>query len=245
MSPMHSSYQNHASHFANVSLASAHAIVNDLHARARKLAPRFATASLYPAESDWYPDSPADVYTEVECGAGVYAPDGDLAYTVCSHGHERLEYGSARQQAAERHGGHGRARRLLGPPHRRSPGRRGDLGAGGPMTARYKVEQDLSYGWTDSTRRYIIVDTTTNRIEDEGFTNQKEARSWAAHLNREDRTAMKTATCRHCHQPIEREPNVGWVLVEEGGTYDVCEDSPSTTGYLEDSKHQPEKVSPV
>jgi hypothetical protein len=39
---MHSSYQHQATSYANLSLASAHAIVNDLHRRAAKLAPRFA-----------------------------------------------------------------------------------------------------------------------------------------------------------------------------------------------------------
>jgi hypothetical protein len=60
------------------------------------------TASLYPAEAEWYPDSPADVYTEVVCGAPVYAVDGDLDHTRCPNGHEHLTYGSPAQVAQER-----------------------------------------------------------------------------------------------------------------------------------------------
>lgn len=60
------------------------------------------TASLYPAEAEWYPDSAADVYTEVDCGAPVYAIDGDLEIGYrCSNGHQHLTYGSPRQQAEE------------------------------------------------------------------------------------------------------------------------------------------------
>ena len=44
-----------------------------------------ATASLYPPEADWYPDSAADVWTPVQCGAAVTVePDG--AYH-CANGH--------------------------------------------------------------------------------------------------------------------------------------------------------------
>lgn len=60
------------------------------------------TASLYPPEADWYPDSPSDVYTEVACDAPVFAIDGDVEVGYrCSNGHEHLAYGSPRQQAAE------------------------------------------------------------------------------------------------------------------------------------------------
>jgi len=37
-----------------------------------------------------------------------------------------------------------------------------------------------------------------------------------------DRTGPVTL-CQHCAQPIERQPGVGWVLCEIGGTYDACE----------------------
>jgi hypothetical protein len=62
------------------------------------------TASLYPPEADWYPDSPADVYTVVECGSPIFAVDGDLAegWFCRDGGHQHLTYGSARQQAEER-----------------------------------------------------------------------------------------------------------------------------------------------
>lgn len=55
-----------------------------------------STASLYPPEAEWYPDSPADVWTLVECGARVRAHpgygviDGEPEATVCDHGHEHL-----------------------------------------------------------------------------------------------------------------------------------------------------------
>lgn len=40
----------------------------------------------------------------------------------------------------------------------------------------------------------------------------------------------KTSSCAHCGASIEREPNVGWVDTvsgDDGGTYDVCVDSPN------------------
>lgn len=61
------------------------------------------TASLYPPEAEWYPDSPADVYTAVPCEAPVYAidyNDPDAGW-FCSNGHRHLTYGSAAQQAEE------------------------------------------------------------------------------------------------------------------------------------------------
>lgn len=61
------------------------------------------TASLYPPEAEWYPDSPADVYTAVDCGAPQYAIDGDPeAGWFCTNGHRHLTYGSPAQQAEER-----------------------------------------------------------------------------------------------------------------------------------------------
>jgi hypothetical protein len=49
------------------------------------------------------PDSPADCWTTVECGAPEFAIDGDAeAGWFCSAGHEHLTYGSARQIAEER-----------------------------------------------------------------------------------------------------------------------------------------------
>lgn len=61
------------------------------------------TASLYPPEAEWYPDSPADVYTVLECGAPLFAIDGDIeAGWHCAHGHRHLTYGSPAQQAEER-----------------------------------------------------------------------------------------------------------------------------------------------
>ena len=43
------------------------------------------TWTLVPAEAEWYPDSPSDVYTIVECGAPVTV-DSDGAYG-CTNGH--------------------------------------------------------------------------------------------------------------------------------------------------------------
>lgn len=53
------------------------------------------------------PDSPADLYREVPCGAPVfapegYAPDGDIDFQVCANGHEHARYGSPAQIAEER-----------------------------------------------------------------------------------------------------------------------------------------------
>jgi hypothetical protein len=49
------------------------------------------------------PDSEADCWNIVECGAPLFAVDGDLdAGWFCSHGHQHLTYGSPRQQAEER-----------------------------------------------------------------------------------------------------------------------------------------------
>lgn len=45
------------------------------------------TASLFPPEAEWYPDSPSDVYTVVECGAAEFA-DAE-GRSRCRHGHER------------------------------------------------------------------------------------------------------------------------------------------------------------
>lgn len=51
------------------------------------------TASLVHPDSDWYPDSPSDVYTEVPCGARIRRhpayPDR-LDCTLCEGGHDRL-----------------------------------------------------------------------------------------------------------------------------------------------------------
>lgn len=53
------------------------------------------TASLYPPEAEWYPDSPSDVYTTVECG-------GDVTYDAggwtCSNGHNHRTYGGPEHQ---------------------------------------------------------------------------------------------------------------------------------------------------
>ena len=51
----------------------------------------------------------------------------------------------------------------------------------------------------------------------------------------------RTATCRYCHEPIELISR-RWVMVlsgDEGGTYDLCEDNPTTTEYMEDRTHAP------
>lgn len=48
------------------------------------------------------PDSPSDLYREVECGAPVFSRDGDEDHTCCENGHVRHAYGSAEQQAEER-----------------------------------------------------------------------------------------------------------------------------------------------
>jgi hypothetical protein len=48
------------------------------------------------------PDSEADCWLEIDCGAPVFAKDGDLDHTFCTHGHVRLAYGSPAQQAQER-----------------------------------------------------------------------------------------------------------------------------------------------
>jgi hypothetical protein len=58
------------------------------------------TASLYPPEADWYPDSASDVYTTVECGSLAFF-DAEGSFR-CEAGHEHLAYGSAAQQAEER-----------------------------------------------------------------------------------------------------------------------------------------------
>lgn len=42
------------------------------------------TASLYPPEAEWYPDSAADVYTIVECGAEAVETEHGWA---CDAGH--------------------------------------------------------------------------------------------------------------------------------------------------------------
>ncbi len=43
------------------------------------------TASLFPPEAEWYPDSPADVYTIVPCGAlALYDTEGRIR---CEAGH--------------------------------------------------------------------------------------------------------------------------------------------------------------
>jgi hypothetical protein len=48
------------------------------------------TASLYPPEAEWYPDSPSDVYTTVECGAKVTFDPGGF---TCENGHDHRTYG--------------------------------------------------------------------------------------------------------------------------------------------------------
>ena len=48
------------------------------------------TATLYPPEAEWYPDSPADVFTDIECGARLF-DDGHGSYH-CEHGHEHVSY---------------------------------------------------------------------------------------------------------------------------------------------------------
>lgn len=49
------------------------------------------TAALYPPEDEWYPESPEDLYTIVECGARVQAltddPEGPWR---CAGGHQFL-----------------------------------------------------------------------------------------------------------------------------------------------------------
>jgi hypothetical protein len=61
------------------------------------------TASLHSPEEEWYPDSPADVYTTVDCGAPMHALNGSLDEGwTCRAGHEHLAYGSPAQQAQER-----------------------------------------------------------------------------------------------------------------------------------------------
>lgn len=48
------------------------------------------TASLYPPEAEWYPDSASDVYTEVECGAPLTRDAGGW---TCANGHDHRTYG--------------------------------------------------------------------------------------------------------------------------------------------------------
>lgn len=52
------------------------------------------TASLYPADAEWYPDSPSDVYTDVECGASVRSLDGTTDHVCCDNGHTHHAYGT-------------------------------------------------------------------------------------------------------------------------------------------------------
>ena len=50
-----------------------------------------------------YPDSPGDLYTEVDCGAKVtytVAENGSKGWS-CENGHSHWEYGSPNQQAEE------------------------------------------------------------------------------------------------------------------------------------------------
>ena len=59
-----------------------------------------------PETGEWmggYPDSPADLYTETECGAKVtytMADNGSKGWS-CENGHAHWEYGSPNQQAEE------------------------------------------------------------------------------------------------------------------------------------------------
>jgi hypothetical protein len=49
------------------------------------------------------PDSEADCWLTVDCGAPLFAIDGDIdAGWHCAHGHRHLAYGSPAQQAEER-----------------------------------------------------------------------------------------------------------------------------------------------
>jgi hypothetical protein len=49
------------------------------------------------------PDSEADCWTEVDCGAPLFAIDGDIeAGWHCANGHRHLTYGSPAQQREER-----------------------------------------------------------------------------------------------------------------------------------------------
>ena len=49
------------------------------------------------------PDSEADCWREVDCGAPLFAIDGDIdAGWYCANGHQHYTYGSARQQQQER-----------------------------------------------------------------------------------------------------------------------------------------------
>lgn len=48
------------------------------------------TASLYPPEAEWYPDSPSDVYTVVDCGARLF-DDGHGSYH-CEAGHRHVSF---------------------------------------------------------------------------------------------------------------------------------------------------------
>jgi hypothetical protein len=45
------------------------------------------TYTLYPADAEWYPDSPSDVYTTLACSALAI---GDERSWVCEHGHEHV-----------------------------------------------------------------------------------------------------------------------------------------------------------
>lgn len=45
------------------------------------------THTLYPADAEWYPDSPSDVYTTLACSALAI---GDERSWVCEHGHEHV-----------------------------------------------------------------------------------------------------------------------------------------------------------
>lgn len=49
------------------------------------------TASLMPAEADWYPDSPSDVWTQVRCGAPVTDDGGGAYHCANGHAHAGLE----------------------------------------------------------------------------------------------------------------------------------------------------------
>jgi len=66
------------------------------------------TASLYPPEAEWYPDSPSDVYTEIECKADAAFGTDSLGrgWFKCENGHQHnagAEYFDADEQLGGAH----------------------------------------------------------------------------------------------------------------------------------------------
>jgi hypothetical protein len=220
---MHSSYQHQATSYANLSLASAHAIVNDLHRRAAKLAPRFADetaeagcTNLRPADDQPRRQQVWDMLAEA-LSWNLIADHADLVVAAKLAEDRGVDF----QVGCT----YGRGHHLW-------------VQVNGDIVAEYKDQVQASIEAYEAAG--IRWTTSAGKVWPSGSSYDAECPDCQAgqpHTH----TASDSRTCRHCDEPLEIGPYQRLVTIrsgDDGGTYDYCPTSP-------DGLHHPTPVARV